>query len=166
MKFEYQGQPVELEPEVRKYLKDIRKKLLLPSKVKQSVLSDLLTGMLARAENGESMRIIMADMGTPARVAEGINKEMDDLVYVKNPWRWVCLAVSVLCAIFLVVNLMYIVIEHHAISAIGGNDGPTQIFITTSSDSPVYYSLVAIIIMALGIIGFAALSRSHKKRNS
>ena len=99
MKFEYQGHPVQLDPDVNKYRKAISKKLCLPKEIKQSVLSDLVTGMLVRVEAGESMSKIMDDMGTPLQVAEGINEEMDDLVYVKSPWRWACLVLIILSSL-------------------------------------------------------------------
>lgn len=164
MKFEYQGQPVTFAPEVRKYMKQIEKKLPLPKKVKKSVLSDLVTGMLARVEAGESMDQVMASMGTPLEVAEGIKEEMEDLTYAKNPWRWACLGLTVVCALILVGNLIHGLIEYQAISTIGGADGPMQIFITTSPAGHIHYIIISVILMMIGILGFVMLSRSHEKQ--
>lgn len=174
MKFEYQGQPVQLEPEVKKYLKSIGKKLRLPKKIKQSVLSDLVTGMLARAEGGERMEQIIHDMGTPLQVAEGINEEMDDLVYVKNPWRWACLTLVILCAMVLLMHGYLGVLLFlsngmlNEIGVIGGVDGPTQIFVTTTVDGyaggQIQSTIMAAILLVMGVIGFVKLSHCHKRQ--
>lgn len=170
MKFEYQGQPVQLEPEVKKYLKSIGKKLRLPKKIKQSVLSDLLTGMLARADDGENMKTIMDDMGTPLQVAEGINEEMDDLVYVKSPWRWACLVLILLSALVLLfqgyLGVLVLLANGmtNTIGIVGGADGPTQIFVTTTAAGSAQGLVMAVILLIMGILGFVKLSHCHKKQ--
>lgn len=170
MKFEYQGQPAQLEPEVKKYLKAIGKKLRLPKKIKQSVLSDLLTGMLARVEDGESMAKIMDEMGTPLQVAEGINEEMDDLVYVKSPWRWACLALVIVCTMVLFMHgylgvLLFLANSMlNEMGVIGGVDGPTQIFVTTTVDGQMQGTITAVILLVMGMIGFVKLSHCHKRQ--
>lgn len=170
MKFEYQGQPVQLEPEVNQYLKVIAKKLRLPKKIKQSVLSDLVTGMLARAEAGESMAEIMEDMGTPLRVARGINEEMDDFVYVKSPWRWACLVLIILCTMVLLMHGywgVWLFLSNgmlNKIGVIGGADGPTQIFVSTAVEGQVREMVTAGILLIMGVLGFVKLSHCHKKQ--
>ena len=170
MKFEYQGQPVRLEPEVKKYLRAIGRKLRLPKKIKQSVLSDLITGILVRVEAGESMEQVVRDVGTPLQVAEGINEEMDDLVYVKNPWRWACLALIVICAMVLMMHgyLGVLLFLFNAIlnklGVLGGVDGPTQIIISTTVDGQMQGMVMAAILLIMGVIGFVKLSHCRKKQ--
>ena len=170
MKFEYQGQPVQFEPEVNKYLKAIRKKLRLPKNIKQSVLSDLVTGMLARVEAGESMKNIMDEMGTPLQVAEAINEEMDDQVYVKSPWRWACLTLAILSALALLWKGyfgLWMLLSNgwlHTSGVIGIADGPTQIFVTSTVDGQMHGMLMAAILLVMGILGFIKLSHCHKKQ--
>lgn len=170
MKFEYQGHPVQLDPDVNKYLKAISKKLCLPKEIKQSVLSDLVTGMLVRVEAGESMSKIMDDMGTPLQVAEGINEEMDDLVYVKSPWRWACLVLIILSSLALLwkgyLGLWMLLSNRllHTSGVIGVADGPTQIFVTTTMVSRMHGLFVAVLLLVMGILGFVKLSHCHKKQ--
>ncbi len=170
MKFEYQGQPVQLEPEVNQYLKAIAKKLRLPKKIKQSVLSDLVTGMLARAEAGESMAEIMEDMGTPLQVAKGINEEMDDFVYVKSPWRWACMLLIVMSVMVLLMHGywgVWLFLSNgmlNKIGVIGDADGPTQIFVSTAVEGQVREMVTAGILLIMGVLGFVKLSHCHKKQ--
>lgn len=170
MKFEYQGQPVQLEPVVRKYLKAVGKKLRLPKKIKQSVLSDLVTGMLARVEAGENMKHIMDEMGSPLQVAEGINEEMDDLVYVKSPWRWGCMALIILSSLVLLfqgyLGVLMLLANGlvNEIGVIGGVDGPTQFFVTTTVDGQIHGMVMAALLLVMGILGFVKLSHCHKKQ--
>lgn len=164
MKLEYQGRPVQLEPEVKKYLSAIGKKLRLPKKIKQSVLSDLVTGMLVRVEEGESMEQVIQDMGTPAQVAEGINEEMDDLVYVKSPWRWACLGLVIICSMVLLMHgyLGLWMFLSNGMLTIEGTDGPTQIFVTSTVDGRMQGTIIALILLIMGVIGFVKLSHCHK----
>lgn len=170
MKFEYQGQPVQLEPEVKKYMKSIGKKLRLPKKIRQSVLSDLLTGMLARVEDGQNMKTIMDDMGTPLQVAEGINEEMDDFVYVKSPWRWACLVLIILSVLALLWKGywgLWMLLSNRLLytsGLIGVADGPTQIFVTTTMVGRMHGLFMAVLLLVMGILGFVKLSHCHKKK--
>lgn len=170
MKFEHQKQSVALSPEVKQYLKAVEKKLRLPKKIKQSVLSDLITEMSARAEAGERMEQVIKDMGTPLQVAQSIHAEMDDLVYVKSPWRWACLGLVVICAFVLIMRgysgaLLFLVNKMlNNAGPIGGFDGPTQIFVTAPVDRQIPSMIMAGLLLVMGVIGFINLSHCHKKQ--
>lgn len=167
MEFEYEGQSVQLAPEVKKYLRSIGNKLRLPKKIKQSVLSDLVTGMLARVEGGESMEQIIHEMGTPLQVAEGINEEMDDFVYIKSPWRWACLALVIICAIVLLMHGYWgvlLFLFNSMLDKIGGMEGPTQIFVTTTKVGQIQGMITPALLMIMGVLGFVQLSHCPKQK--
>lgn len=165
MKSEYHRHTEKPAPEVRKYLKAIGKKLRLSKKMKQSVLSDLMTEIYARMEAGEPVEQVICQMGSPLQVAEGINREMSDLIYVKSPWRWACLALAVACGLVLLGNGISFILENQVVGTIGGMDGPTQIFVTTSPVSQVHHLLMTGMLLIMGILGFVTLSHGHRKKD-
>ncbi len=170
MKYEYQGKQVELPAQVRKYLKAVEKKLRLPREIRRSVLSDLLTGIYARLEKGEPAECVLENMGTAQQVAQGINEEMDEFVYVKSPWRWGCLAVIVCSSVVLLMQgtagvwLALLNISVNSLGKLGGADGPTRILVTTAPEMQLKSMVVAGILLLMGILGFVKLSRCQKKQ--
>lgn len=169
MKFEYNGQQIELPDNVRKYVKAVQRKLKLPKKIRDNVLSDLITGMCSRNENGESYEKIMETMGTPAQIAAGLNEEMSDFAFHKSPWRWGCLAVSILSAgvIFMKglgsFSLFFANRIINSVGVIGGADGPTAVFVTTSPGIESVSIVVAAILLVMSLIGFYALGHLKHK---
>lgn len=170
MKYEYNGQQITLPDNVSRYLKKVESKLRLPKKIRDNVLSDLVTGMCVRNENGETYEKIMEDMGNPSQVAEGLNREMEEFTYGKSPWRWGCLGISILSALVLLARG----ISHfsmflantliHQAGVIGGADGPTAIFVSTAPGSQIPSLIVAAVLLVMGVIGFYALGHlEHKK---
>ena len=86
----------------------------------------------------------------------------------KNPWRWVCLVVAIIGALSLlwqgvIMVLAYMLTRNEAasIGIIGGADGPTAIFVSTTV-APAYSIIVPLILLILGMVGFFLLC--HKKR--
>ncbi len=47
---------------------------------------------------------------------------------------------------------------------IGGTDGPTQIFVSTTADGQMREMVTAGILLIMGVIGFVKLSHCHKKQ--
>ena len=86
----------------------------------------------------------------------------------KNPWRWGCLVVAIIGALSLlwqgiIMVLAYMLTRNEAasIGIIGGADGPTAIFVSTTV-APAYSIIVPLILLILGMVGFFLLC--HKKR--
>lgn len=86
----------------------------------------------------------------------------------KNPWRWGCLVVAIIGALSLlwqgvIMVLAYTLTRNEAasIGIIGGADGPTAIFVSTTV-APAYSIIVPLILLILGMVGFFLLC--HKKR--
>ena len=61
---------------MKKYMKDVKRKLNLPKDVKNRVMADLETSVRSRLEAGQTQEQIMAELGTPAEVAAELNGQM------------------------------------------------------------------------------------------
>ncbi len=161
MKYQYNGQQIDLPKSVTHYVKAVERHLSLPKKIRRRVLSDLLTGMCARNENGESYQEILASMGTPTQVAQGINEEMADFAYRKSPWRFLFLGLSIVCCFL----LLYYFMIGDTLGAIGGADGPTVIFVTSSFPAFFQFQILSVIVLLIvGILGFLLLRHLKPKR--
>ena len=86
----------------------------------------------------------------------------------KSPWRWACLGLSVISALRLAYRylpglqlMLFNKINNAAsIGVIGGADGPTSIFVTTTKTySGLPAEVIYLLILIMGVIGFIALSR-------
>ena len=106
----------------------------------------------------------------PAKAAAELNEQMKDYTYVKSPWRWVCLAIIIGCILSLIFGGTIGLLVHllnasvsSSIGIIGGADGPTAIFVTTSPDYIWYQTGITAIILIMAILGFYRLSRCPRK---
>ena len=77
----------------------------------------------------------------------------------KNPWRWGCLVVAIIGALSLlwqgvIMVLAYTLTRNEAasIGIIGGADGPTAIFVTTTMAPIAYKVIIPLILLVIGII--------------
>ena len=154
MKFNYKGQEVRFLPPIKRYMNRIEWHLHLPFKVKSQVMLDLVTGVCARHEAGESYEDIMADMGTPKQVADSLNAEMAEFAYRKSPWRFAGLAMA---AIGLALLYRLHVMESNITATIGGADGPTAIFVTSSFVSSWTDKLLPALLIVVGLVLFFLL---------
>ena len=154
-----------------RYLRAVRRRLDMPKQLKDRVMADFASSIQARCEDGQEDAAILAELGSPKHTARELNQQMREYTYRKSPWRWVCLglaALSTLCLAYkglLGLLLMLFNKTYNAaasIGVIGGADGPTAIFITTSTDAnpaAVIYALA----LVLGIVGFIVLGRLKRK---
>ena len=155
----------------QQYLQAIGRKLNMPKEMKQRVLADLQCSIEERREAGQSWEDIYSQLGSPTQVAADLNQQMAEFTYEKSPWRWACLGLAVISFITMrfggiletITFLFNKVANSRSIGIIGGADGPTAIFVTTSPDSASRQKLVCLLLMAMGLIGFFALRRCPKK---
>lgn len=168
MKFEYQGREIKPEGAVRRYLKAVERNLCLPKNLRTRVLSDLLTTICARQEQGETAEAILASLGTPRQTAEEFNEQLKEYTYRKSPWRFVFLLLAVLSALWLAgwglgqAFIWSLTRQNASIGIIGGADGPTSILVATTTN--VYREgIAALILLLIGIVGFILLRRMKKK---
>ena len=154
---------------MKKYTNAIERKLNMPKEVKARVMNDFISSIQGRREAGQTDAEIFAELGSPKKAAADLNEQMKDYTYVKSPWRWLCLAVVVASVLSLAfggtIGLLVHLLNTSAssIGIIGGADGPTAIFVTTSQDYIWYKSGITMILMIMGILGFYRLSRCPRK---
>lgn len=160
------------EKKMQKYTKAIARRLNMPSDVKDRVMTDLISSISSRREAGQTDAEIYAEFGLPKAVAAELNEQMKEFTYTKSPWRWACLALAVLSAIILffggileTLTFLFNKAVNSSIGTIGGADGPTAIFVTTSKDAWLYQLSICSLLLAMGLIGFFALRRCPKKEN-
>ena len=151
---------------MKKYTNAIERKLNMPKDLRARVMTDFISSIQGRRESGQTDEEIFAELGSPKKVAADLNEQMKDYTYVKSPWRWVCLAIIIGCmmsfafggTIGMLVHLLNASVSS-SIGIIGGADGPTAIFVTTSNDYIWYRAGITAIILVMAILGFYRLSR-------
>jgi len=161
MKLEYNGKEVIFLPPMKRYVNKIERKLNLPMKIRARVMSDLATSICARREQGETDEAIMESMGKPAKVAAELNAQMEDYAYRKSPWRFLFLALAIVCGLWLLGQALLTVTLHSvatgaaSVGIIGGADGPTAIFVTSHPSVKAGLRLVGnVLLLVGGIIGY------------
>ena len=158
---------------MKKYLASIARRLNMPKDVKERVMNDFQSSIRGRLEAGQTDEEIFAELGSPKKVATELNEQMKDYTYIKSPWRWVCLAVIIGCILSLIFGgtlglLMHLLNASLAdnVGIIGGADGPTAIFITTSPDYQEYIwyqAGITVLILVMSVLGFWRLRRCPRK---
>ena len=155
---------------MKKYTNAFERKLNMPKDLRARVMTDFISSIQGRRESGQTDEEIFAELGSPKKVAADLNEQMKDYTYVKSPWRWVCLAIIIGCmmsfsfggTIGMLVHLLNASVSS-SIGIIGGADGPTAIFVTTSNDYIWYRAGITAIILVMAILGFYRLSRCPRK---
>ena len=155
---------------IEKYLKAVSRRLNLPKDVKERVMSDFVSSIRARQESGQSDEQILTDLGSPEKAAAELNEQMKEFAYQKSPWRFFFAGVAAYGAAkilkLLFGQLLYWFMqipmrqETASIGVIGGADGPTAVFVTSS---PATGHIVAVVLLVVGIWGFFRLCRCKKK---
>ena len=155
---------------IEKYLKAVGRRLNLPKDVKERVMSDFVSSVRARQEAGQSDEQILAELGSPRKAAADLNEQMKEFAYRKSPWRYPFAVAAAFGAAkllkLLVGQILYwtmqipLRLESASIGVIGGADGPTAVFVTSS---PAMGHIAAVMLLIVGIWGFLRLSRCIKK---
>ena len=158
---------------MKKYLASIARRLNMPKDVKERVMNDFQSSIRGRLEAGQTDEEIFAELGSPKKVAAELNEQMKDYTYIKSPWRWVCLAVIIGCILSLTFGGTLGVLMHifnaaltDSVGIIGGADGPTAIFITTSPDYQEYIwyqAGITVLVLLMSVLGFWRLRRCPRK---
>lgn len=124
---------------IKRYVNTVERNLRLDRATRLRIMRDLGSDIQARQERGETPEAILAELGPAEAVAESFNREFrDHAVPRKSRWRWLFLAGAVLTgggAAFLGLtgfSLWKLDPAASAIGVIGGSDGPTAIFVTSS----------------------------------
>lgn len=158
---------------MKKYLASIARRLNMPKDVKERVMNDFQSSIRGRLEAGQTEQEVFAELGSPKKVAAELNEQMKDYTYIKSPWRWVCLAIIIGCILSLTLGGTLGVLLHifnaaltDSVGIIGGADGPTAIFITTSPDYQEYIwyqAGITVLVLLMSVLGFWRLRRCPRK---
>ena len=155
---------------MKRYISAIARRLNMPKEVKERVMNDFFSSIEGRREAGQTDEEIFRELSTPQKVAAELNEQMKDYTYIKSPWRWACFAIIIGCVISIVFGgtigfLAYLLngAVTESIGIIGGADGPTAVFIATSSDFLWYRAGITLVVLIMGILGFWRLSRCPRK---
>ena len=157
------------EKKMKSYMTAIERRLNLPREVRARVMTDLQSSVAARREAGQTDEEIYAELGTPEAVAAELNEQMKEYAYAKSSWRWAALAAAGISAAMLVfhgaqgllVSLLNLSVrEQNSLGIIGGAEGPTAIFVTTTWTPA--DMIPWLILLVMGLIGWRMLSRMKK----
>lgn len=160
------------EREIKNYTKAVQRRLRMPRQVRARVMSDFTSAISARREAGERLEDILAELGSPKQAAAELNEQMKAYTYRKSPWRFAFLALAALGGLYLLgetasMALVYLMIGSEAASlgVIGGADGPTAIFVTTSVAAPTQEAklLTALLLLVAGAFGYWRMKRCGPK---
>lgn len=141
---------------IKRYVNTVERNLRLDRATRLRIMRDLGSDIQARQERGETPEAILAELGPAEAVAESFNREFrDHAVPRKSRWRWLFLAGAVLTgggAAFLgLTGYIPWALDPaaSAIGVIGGADGPTTVFVTSSAPA-LRWSWNELIPLALG----------------
>lgn len=124
---------VEFLPPVKRYMNAIEWRLRVDRATKVRVMTELASDFQARRDAGQSDEAIMAELGSPDKVAAEFNESFGAPAYVPaSPWRWVFVVVAVLALLTGLSRWAFrqLMLPSNAIGVIGGADGPTAVFVT------------------------------------
>lgn len=160
------------EKKMKRYVNAVERRLNLPKDVKARVMSDFGSSITARREAGQTDEQIYEELGEPKQAAAELNEQMKEFAYRKSPWRFVFLgAVVVSGGWFVYYGLLRIltyllfsieVSDAASIGIIGGADGPTAIFITSSPRID-WDHVFFVILLIVGVFGYLRLRKCKKK---
>ena len=159
----------ERQKKMKKYTDSVERRLNLPRDVKVRVMTDFVTSIAARQEAGQTDEQIYAELGEPKKAAADLNEQMKEYVYRKSPWRFLLLALAIAAGLWLAfyagMQLMVRSLAGQAgdLGIIGGADGPTAIFVTTSS-FPDWDIVIMAAALIVGIAGYIRLRRCKPKK--
>jgi len=164
------------EKKMKKYTNAVERRLNLPRPVRERVMSDFISSIAARREAGSSDEEIYVELGDAKKAAADLNEQMKEFAYRKSPWRFLFLFLAVAAGaklagggiVFLVGQYflhrtgMIVQPVRESIGIIGGADGPTTVFLTTSFTTGMEYAALGLV-LAVGILGFLRLRRCKGK---
>ena len=162
----------EAEKKMKRYVNAVERRLNLPKDVRARVMSDFGSSIAARREAGQTDEQIYEELGEPKEAAADLNEQMKEFAYRKSPWRYVFLGAAIVSGLWIVAYgvtqiLGFLILSQANISAasvgiIGGADGPTAIFVTSSVGIS-WDAVIMVLVLMVGIVGFLRLRRCRKK---
>lgn len=164
------------EKTMKKYIRSVERRLNLPKDIRARVMSDFASSIQERREAGQTDEAIRAELGTPKQAAAELNAQMKEFAYRKSPWRFVCIALAVLSAGWILLSRLFLYFGMFletltwsfspnpaaSIGIIGGADGPTAIFVTGPVGFDWDVAIVAAVLI-VSILGYLRLRKCKQK---
>ena len=152
--------------QLARYLRAVRRRLALPKALRDRVMGDLRSSITERRDAGQSDEEIFFALGSAKQAADELNRQMRAYAYHKSPWRFASLGAAAAALLALPVLLTrHLTGLPSSIGIIGGADGPTAIFV--SSSVPIEQNwldvIIACAVLLLGVAGFFLLRRLPSK---
>lgn len=160
------------EKKIKRYIRAVERRLNMPRDVRERVMGDFTSTVSARLEQGGSAEEIIASLGRPKEAAAQLNEQMKEFTYRKSPWRFAFLAAAAASGVYLLGKAAQMALVYHltgseaaSMGVIGGADGPTAIFVTTSVEplSVEAGLLLAAVLLVAGVLGYRRFCRCRKK---
>lgn len=162
------------EKKMKQYTNSVERRLNMPGDVKRRVMNDFISSISARREAGQSDTEIYAELGSAKQAAADLNEQMREFAYRKSPWRFAFAALAGCAALWLLGRVwgriaygllrIYWTLKPQAgsVGIIGGADGPTAIFLTTSV--PDWLTMIlGLIVLAIGLFGWWRFAHCRKE---
>lgn len=156
-----------MEHTIKRYIAAVGRRLELPRDVKKRCLSDLRATITSRLAGGESWEQVREALGSPGEAAARIREQTAEFAYHKSKWRFAFLALAVLSGgwlafyggMMLILTLsLRAAAPAQSVGIIGGADGPTAVFVTTSA-GPDWDLILMAGALLVGIVGYWHLRR-------
>lgn len=152
-----------------RYIKQVKKNLMVPAAKRKAVLRDLEEAFASAAEHGETQQQVIARLGTPEQFAAGIEEQLgiDRKKRLKTRtivWTTICLVIAVVgFFIYLTIRQQQELIG--AMGVIGGADGPTAIIVSGPGlDVPMLVLTIAVVAVVIAVVQIVRyLLKSAKK---
>ena len=152
-----------------RYIKQVKKQLMIPASKRKAVLRDLEEAFASAAEHGETEQQVISRLGTPEQFAVGIEEQLgvnrQKLLKTRTVvWTIIWLVVAV------VGFLVYLTIRQQqelngALGIIGGADGPTAIIVSGPGiDVPLVMLMIAAAAVVLAVIGIVRYLLKNAKK--
>lgn len=150
MKWKIGNTTLDVLPPVKRYMNAIERHLRADRQTRVRVMTELASDFQSRRESGQTDEQIMSELGAPEEVAAQFNAGL------KGPgrpsrWRWCFAALAVLVLAIVLVPVLADKLaagQAASLGVIGGADGPTEIYVSTSPAQ----SLIGILPWLLGCI--------------
>lgn len=143
MKWKIGNTTLDVLPPVKRYMNTIERNLRVDRKTRVRIMTELASDFQSRRESGQSDEAILQELGTPEEVAAQFNAALG-APSSPSRWRW---AFVVLAVLILAVALVPILADQFAanqaasLGVIGGADGPTAVYVSTSPAQSLITSL-------------------------
>ncbi len=144
---------------IQRYLSRLRRMLYVSETRKDEIIGEILNTIRTQQLAGVSNKEILAQLRPATEIAQEENQKAN-IQYKKSPWRWVCLAMALVCLLLFALQQGWISAAIPTdVGVIGGADGPTAILVSSETGSGSQESTIILLLAAMGLVGFLSLGK-------